>query len=74
MIYGEVQRPGVYRLDKGMTVMQGLSVGGGLTPRGTEKNLRITRRDATGKMSTLEPTLAEQLQPDDVIFVRQSMF
>lgn len=30
-IYGEVQRPSSYRLQRDMTVMQALSMGGGLT-------------------------------------------
>ena len=32
-IYGEVQRPGVIRLERGMTVMQVLATGGGLNLR-----------------------------------------
>ena len=35
-IYGEVQKPGPYRLERDMTVMQALSAGGGLSPRGSE--------------------------------------
>ncbi len=48
-IYGEVQRPGVYRLEKGMTVMQALSVGGGFTLRAARKDIQINRRDKTGQ-------------------------
>ena len=32
-IYGEVQRPGSFRLEQNMTVVQALSMGGGLTQR-----------------------------------------
>jgi polysaccharide export outer membrane protein len=73
-IYGEVQRPGAYRLEKDMTVMQALSVGGGLTQRGTEKNMRMTRRDAQGRQVTVTPAMNDLLRPDDVIFVRESLF
>jgi polysaccharide export outer membrane protein len=73
-IYGEVNRPGVFRLDKGMTVMQALSVGGGLTLRGTEKNVQIRRRNASGGYEILKGALNERVQPDDVIFVRESLF
>ena len=38
-IYGEVQRPGPMRLERGMTLMQSLATGGGLTQRGTEKGI-----------------------------------
>jgi hypothetical protein len=36
-VYGEVQRPGVSRLERGMTVMQAMAQSGGLTQRGTER-------------------------------------
>jgi protein involved in polysaccharide export with SLBB domain len=39
-IYGEVQRPGQIRLERGMTLLQTLASGGGLTQRGTEKGIR----------------------------------
>ena len=35
-IYGEAQRPGPYRVERGMTVMQALAQGGGPPPRGSE--------------------------------------
>jgi polysaccharide export outer membrane protein len=73
-IYGEVTRPGAFRLDRGITVMQALALGGGLTQRGTEKNIQIRRRDATGRYVTLKSTLADGIQADDVLFVRESLF
>ncbi len=73
-IYGEVQRPGAYRLDRGMSVMQALAQGGGLTQRGTERGLRLHRRDASGRVQVREPTMDEAIQADDVIYVRQSIF
>jgi len=73
-IYGEVQRAGVLRLERGMTLMQGLAAGGGLTQRGTEKGLRIHRRGADGKVQVLQPTLDTVLLSGDVIYVRESLF
>ena len=73
-IYGEVQRPGQMRLERGMTVMQGLAAGGGLTLRGTDKGLRVHRRAADGRVQVIEPRLDDALQPGDVIFVRESLF
>ena len=73
-IYGEVQRPGAFRLERDMTVMQGLATGGGLTIRGTEKGMRVHRRDADGKLQIIEPKLDEPLKVDDVIYVRESLF
>jgi polysaccharide biosynthesis/export protein len=73
-IYGEVQRPGMQRLERDMTVMQALSSGGGLTQRGTEKNLRITRRAEDGSQRSFDVKLDTRLQADDVIYVRESLF
>jgi len=73
-IYGEVQRPGSFRLERAMTVVQALSVGGGLTPRGTERGLTIKRRDASGKLVSIDAKHDDQLQPDDVVYVKESFF
>jgi polysaccharide export outer membrane protein len=73
-IYGEVQRPGTYRLEADMTVVQALSAGGGLTPRGTERGLRIKRRGKNGKMVETEVGQTDTLQPNDVLYVKESLF
>ena len=73
-IYGEVQRPGTFRLERQMTVLQALSVGGGLTPRGTERGISIKRRDASGKLQVISAKHDDLLQSDDVIYVRESWF
>ncbi|MDR1424960.1 MAG: polysaccharide export protein EpsE [Azoarcus sp.] len=73
-IYGEVNRPGAFRLERNMSVMQGLASGGGTTPRGTTRGLRIHRRDASGTLKVVEPGLDDLLQADDVIYVKESLF
>lgn len=73
-IYGEVQKPGSYRLERNMTVLQVLSVGGGLTPRGTERGMRIKRRTADGKVEEFNAKHEDLIQIDDVIYVKESLF
>ena len=73
-IYGEVQRPGAYRLEKDMTVMQALSVGGGLSVRGTQRGIRINRNAEDGKLTTLESKINDPVRENDVIYVRESLF
>jgi polysaccharide export outer membrane protein len=73
-IYGEVQRPGTIRLERGMSVMQALATGGGLTARGTEKGLRVHRRGPDGKVTVIQPGMDDAVQPGDVIYVRESIF
>ena len=73
-IYGEVQRPGAMRLERGMTVMQALATGGGLNQRGTEKGLRVHRKAADGKLQVLTPVMDDALLDGDVVYVRESLF
>jgi len=73
-VYGEVQKAGAYRLEPHMTVMQAIAMGGGLTVRGTERGVRIHRRDASGNVKKLDASLTDTVQSDDVVFVRESLF
>jgi polysaccharide export outer membrane protein len=73
-IYGEVQRAGSYRLEQGMTVMQALSVGGGVTARGTDRGLKIRRRSPDGGLHAIDARLTDLVQANDVIYVRESWF
>lgn len=73
-MYGEIQHPGVIRLERGMTLMQAVAAGGGATPRGTLKGPKVTRRGADGKMQTLEPSMEDTLRDGDVVFIRESLF
>ena len=73
-MYGEVQRPGAMRLERNMTVMQALASAGGLTLRGTARGLRVSRKDASGTTREVEPAMTDTLRPDDIVFVRESVF
>ena len=69
-IYGEVQRPGSYRLERGMTVRQALAQGGGPTQRGTERSLRLYR----GGKRAADPRPGDPVLADDVLHVGESIF
>jgi polysaccharide export outer membrane protein len=73
-VYGEVQHPGMQRVERGMTVMQALAQSGGLTQRGTERGMRIHRRDANGAVHVVQPAMNDLVQRDDVIYVKESVF
>ncbi len=70
-IYGEVQKPGSYRVERGMTIRQALAQGGGPTIRGTESRLRLYR---LGGVETSSPALNDPVQANDVLYVRESLF
>jgi len=73
-IYGQVQHPGAFRLEQNMNVMQALSLGGGITPRGTQKGIQIRRRGADGRVTALNASLSDPVLPDDVVYVKESLF
>ena len=73
-VYGQAQRPGSYRVEKNMTVMQALAQGGGPSMRGTERGLKIYRRDNEGKTEEISPELTSPINADDVLYVRESLF
>jgi polysaccharide export outer membrane protein len=73
-IYGEAQRTGQYRIERGMNVTQALAVGGGPTTRGTDKGVRLSRRDASGNLVTREANPNEPILPDDILQVRERLF
>lgn len=72
-IYGEVQRPGSYRVERSMTIRQALAQGGGLTVRGTERSLTLHRRTG-GAIKAFSPNPNDLVRPDDVLSVGESLF
>ena len=72
-IYGEVQKPGRYKLERDMTVMQGLSVASGMTPRGSVRGI-VLNRLAGNTMTSLDTRLEDRLQPNDVLYVKTAVF
>jgi polysaccharide export outer membrane protein len=74
-VYGEVNRPGSYRLERGMTLRHALARGGGPTQRGSERNLRLHRRGADHAIHLIaDPRLDEPVRPEDVLHVGESLF
>jgi polysaccharide export outer membrane protein len=73
-IYGEVIHSGAYPVKAGLTVMQAISIGGGITPRGSENRIKLRRVAPDGKTREYDASLVTQVQADDVIFVKESLF
>ncbi len=72
-VYGEVQRPGMYKIDKNMTVMQAIAKSGGLTVRGTQRSVKLHRKNAEGSIVKQTPDLNGTLQDEDVLFIEESL-
>jgi len=73
-IYGEVHSPNMYRLEPRMTVVQAISRSGGITPRGSDSRIEITRRNANGTTATIDGGLGDAVQANDVIRVKERIF
>lgn len=72
-IYGAAQRPGTYKIERGMTMQQALAQGGGPSARGSE-HVRVNRTRADGSVVQIEPRLTDRVQPGDVLYVKESLF
>ncbi|RAK66529.1 SLBB domain-containing protein [Phenylobacterium kunshanense] len=68
-IYGQVNSPGVYPIQSGMTVRMALVRGAGLTPSGSDKKVEATRNGKKVKLS-----LSDLVEPGDVLFVGERLF
>jgi polysaccharide export outer membrane protein len=73
-IYGEAQKPGAYRVERNMTVRKALATGGGPTARGSNTRLRLSRRNSDGTMQETTPKPDDIVFPEDVIYVKESLF
>ncbi|MFO1009254.1 MAG: polysaccharide biosynthesis/export family protein [Planctomycetota bacterium] len=77
-VYGEVQKPGAYVLDRPLNVYQGLALGGGFTSHARREQIVLLRgkpdalevKVIDGETPNLEGLVA--LRPDDFLFVRRS--
>jgi polysaccharide export outer membrane protein len=72
-VTGEVQRPGQYDLERGLTVLMGISTGGGLTPKAAPNRTKIVR-EVEGKKIEIKVKMETLVQPGDTIIVPESFF
>jgi len=72
-VSGQVKAPGAYAVEPGTTVLQVLSLAGGITDRGADSRLRIQRM-VKGKLRETKAKLTDTVQPGDTIIVPQKFF
>jgi polysaccharide biosynthesis/export protein len=73
-VYGEVHTPGVYRFQPGMTVMEAITLAGGIDAAGSRRRFELKRTGATGEVQVLHVKADDLVQPGDNIRVKQSIF
>ncbi len=73
-IYGQIQEPGSYPVTLDLTVVKALSIGGGLTLRGTQRGIVIKRKDEGGNLQEIDAELMDTVLENDVIFIDERLF
>ena len=72
-VNGEVQKPGAFPFQPGITIRKAISVAGGFTERASKDKIFVIRgNDASGKSAKIG--LDDQVFPGDVVTVEQSFF
>jgi len=72
-VAGQVKTPGAYAVDSETTVLQVVSLAGGLTDRGSDSRIRV-QRTVKGKRVEIAVKLTDLVMPGDTIIVRERFF
>lgn len=72
-VSGQVARPGAYRYESGATVLQVLTVAGGVTPRGSSGRIKVVRV-VGGKRQEIKVRSTDPVLPEDTIIVPERFF
>ena len=68
-VTGEVENPGSYPFIDGMTAIKAISVAGGITDKGAESQIKVTRKLSGGLQETTKLGIHGILRPNDVLQV-----
>jgi polysaccharide export outer membrane protein len=72
-VFGQVRNPGAYPVGRDTTVLQALSLAGGITEHAATGRIRIMRF-VGGKIKEVKVTLTDIVQPGDTIVVPERWF
>jgi polysaccharide export outer membrane protein len=72
-VMGSVGRPGPYRFQEGMTVLQALTLAGGATSRGSAGRTKVVRI-VNGKKVEKKAKATDLVQPEDTLIVPERFF
>jgi polysaccharide export outer membrane protein len=72
-VMGSVARPGPYRYQEGMTVLQALTLAGGVTDRGSQGRTKVVRM-VDGKKVEKKIKATDVVQPEDTLVVPERFF
>jgi polysaccharide export outer membrane protein len=72
-VFGQVKNPGAYAVQKDMTVLQALSLAGGVTENGAMNRVRVARI-VSGQKQDITVKLTDIVQPGDTLIVPERYF
>jgi protein involved in polysaccharide export with SLBB domain len=81
-VFGEVQKPGTFPFEDGMSIVQAVTLAGGFTRNAAQNSTSITRRvngqEVKVKVNVQDIALGKApnvtLEPGDIVYVPESMF
>ena len=81
-VFGEVQKPGTFLYEDGMSVVQAITLAGGFSRNASQNSTSVTRRvngqEVKVKVSVQDIALGKApnftLEPGDIVYVPESMF
>jgi polysaccharide export outer membrane protein len=81
-VFGEVQKPGTFVYEDGMSVVQAVTIAGGFTKTAARNSTSVTRRvrgqEVKVKVSVQDIALGKApnftLEPGDIVYVPESLF
>ena len=81
-VLGEVQKPGTFMYEDGMSVVQAVTIAGGFTRTAARNSTSVTRRvngqEVKAKVSVQDIALGKApnftLEPGDIVYVPESLF
>ncbi len=81
-VFGEVQKPGTFPFQDGMSVVQAVTLAGGFTKSASQNSTSVTRRvkgqEVKVKVNVQDIALGKApnftLEPGDIVFVPESLF
>src|SRR3954465_3913991 len=72
-VFGQVRTPGAYAIQKDTTVLQALSLAGGVTENGATNRVKVVRL-VNGEKKEIKVKLTDLVKPGDTIIVPEKFF
>lgn len=73
-IYGEIAHAGAFPLRSKITVIEAISVAGGITARGSVRRIEVKRKLKDGSVKRFNIEIDDEVLPEDVINVKERLF